>query len=71
LQNRRGETEASYLNGEIILLGEKYGVPTPYNSVLLRVVEQMAAEKELPGKYTIEELEELVRQRRLELYSEE
>lgn len=71
LQNRRGETEASYLNGEIVLLGEKHGLPTPSNTVLLRVVEQMAAEKELPGKYTIEELEELVQQKRLELYSAE
>lgn len=71
LQNRRGETEASYLNGEIILLGEKYGVPTPYNSVLLRVVEQMAAEKEVPGKYTIEEIEAMVQQERLELYNTE
>jgi 2-dehydropantoate 2-reductase len=68
LRNRRGETEASYLNGEIILLGEKHGVPTPYNSVLLNSVERMAAERESPGKYTIEELEELVQQKRMELY---
>ncbi|HYE75214.1 MAG TPA: 2-dehydropantoate 2-reductase [Blastocatellia bacterium] len=69
LKNQRGETEVSYLTGEIILLGEKYGVPTPYNSVLLRVAEQMAAEKQLPGRYTIEELEEMVQQKRLEIYS--
>src|SRR5262249_9095228 len=34
LKLKRGETEAGYFNGEIILLGEKYGVPTPYNSTV-------------------------------------
>jgi 2-dehydropantoate 2-reductase len=68
LREQRGETEAGYINGEIVSLGEKHGVPTPYNSVLLNCVERMAAERELPGKYTIEDLEELVQQKRMELY---
>ncbi|MFN0110775.1 MAG: ketopantoate reductase family protein [Blastocatellia bacterium] len=68
LRQQRGETEASYFNGEIILLGEKYGVPTPYNSTLLNIVETMAAEKTLPGLMTIDELMDQVEQRRLMMY---
>ena len=68
LKNKRGETEAGYLNGEIILLGEKHHIPTPYNSALLQIVETMAAERAGPGYYTIEELADLVEQRRLMLY---
>ena len=69
LKLKRGETEAGYFNGEIILLGEKYGVPTPYNSTLLNIVETMAIEGTEPGLYTIEELMDQVEQRRLMIYS--
>ena len=60
LQQRRGETEASYLNGEILLLGEKHHVPTPYNFTLLDVVERMAAQHLLPGHYSIGELRQMI-----------
>lgn len=69
LKLKRGETEASFFNGEIILLGEKYGVPTPYNSTLLNIVETMAAEGTEPGLYSIEELMDQVEQRRLMIYN--
>lgn len=68
LRQKRGETEASYFNGEIVLLGEKYDVPTPYNSTLLSIVETMAAQKSEPGLYTIEELTDQVEQKRLMIY---
>jgi 2-dehydropantoate 2-reductase len=68
LKLKRGETEAGYFNGEIILLGEKHGVPTPYNSTLLNIVERMAAEGQEPGGYTLDDLEAQVQQRKLELY---
>ncbi len=68
LKRKRGETEAGYFNGEIILLGEKYGVPTPYNSTLLNIIETMAAEGTEPGLYSIEELMDQVEQRRLMIY---
>ncbi len=67
LKLKRGETESGYFNGEIILLGERYGVPTPYNSTLFIIVETMAAKRAQPGLYTIEELADLVEQRRQEL----
>jgi len=66
LKLKRGETESGYFNGEIILLGEKYGVPTPYNSTLYIIVETMAAKRAQPGLYTIEELANLVELRRQE-----
>src|SRR5262245_56001711 len=67
LKLKRGETEAGYFNGEIILLGEKHGVPTPYNSTLFIVVETMAAKGAQPGLYNIEDLANLVERRRNEL----
>ncbi|MEP7342834.1 MAG: ketopantoate reductase family protein [Acidobacteriota bacterium] len=68
LKQKRGDTEAGYFNGEIILLGEKYGLPTPYNSTLLNIVEMMAAEGTNPGLYTLEELMDQVEQQRLKIY---
>ncbi|MBO0721594.1 MAG: 2-dehydropantoate 2-reductase [Blastocatellia bacterium] len=68
LKQKRGETEAGFLNGEIILLGEKHAVPTPYNSILLQIVETMAAKYEPPGLYTIEELAAQVEECKSRLY---
>jgi len=68
LKQKRGETEAGYFNGEIVRLGERHQVPTPYNATLLNLVEWMAAERLEPGHYTIDELTELVDQRRRKLY---
>ncbi|MFN0123976.1 MAG: ketopantoate reductase family protein [Blastocatellia bacterium] len=62
LQNQRGEVETGYLNAEIMLLGEKTGVPTPYNTVLYNVVEQMAMERQAPGKYSLADLRDMVAQ---------
>jgi len=66
LKLKHGETETGYFNGEIILLGEKYGLPTPFNTSLLIIVETMAAKRAQPGLYTIEELANLVERRRQE-----
>lgn len=68
LKQQRGETEAGYFNGEIILLGEKYDVPTPYNTTLLTLVETLAVKRGAPGKYSLAELIGLVEQRRLMIY---
>lgn len=68
LKQRRGTTEAGYFNGEVILLGEKYDVPTPYNATLLNIVETMAAEQIEPGKHSLEGLAAMVEQRRLMIY---
>jgi 2-dehydropantoate 2-reductase len=56
LHHRRGEVEADYFNGEIVRLGQRAGVPTPYSSLLLALIGEMAAARERPGKYTVGEL---------------
>lgn len=57
----RKSNEAEFLNGEIIELGRKFGVPTPYNSALLELVNKMFAEGQPPGIYTPAELHALIR----------
>jgi 2-dehydropantoate 2-reductase len=56
LMRRQGSIETDYLNGEIVLLGRKHGIPTPFNAVLQRIANEMAAAREPPGKYSAEEL---------------
>ncbi|GIX48057.1 MAG: 2-dehydropantoate 2-reductase [Candidatus Tectimicrobiota bacterium] len=56
LYHRRGVVEADFFNGEIVCLGQQYGVPTPYNRLLLELVKAAAAAQQPPGQYTIAEL---------------
>ena len=67
LKQQRGETEVGYLNGEIMLLGEKHAVPTPYNSTLFEIVEQMAVQNLPPGHFSIDELQTMIQQKQTEL----
>ncbi len=57
----RKANEAEFLNGEIVALGEKLGIRTPYNSILLEVVNRMFVEGLRPGLYTPDELDDLIR----------
>jgi 2-dehydropantoate 2-reductase len=57
----RKENEAEFLNGEIIALGKRLGIPTPYNSTLLEVVNRMFAEGLKPGIYSPNELHAVIR----------
>ncbi len=70
LKQKKGETEAGYFNGEIVLLGERNGIPTPYNSTLLNVLGQMITRGQGPGAHTLDELIELVEQKRRKIYQE-
>ncbi|AWT59020.1 MAG: hypothetical protein DF168_00193 [Candidatus Moanabacter tarae] len=56
LMRRKGSTEADFLNGEIARLGKVYGIPTPFNRLLQRIVRDMARNQATPGKYTANEL---------------
>jgi 2-dehydropantoate 2-reductase len=47
-----GTIEADYLNGEIVLLGRRHGVPTPVNESLRRLANRMARERRRPGLMT-------------------
>jgi 2-dehydropantoate 2-reductase len=55
LQRGTGTIEADYLNGEIVLLGRRYGVPTPVNELLRAVANRMAREGLAPGLMTEKE----------------
>ncbi len=60
LARRQGSVETEYLNGEIVRLAAQMGQEAPVNSGLLRISTQMAKERELPGKYSVAELEKLL-----------
>lgn len=59
----RKTTEADFLNGEIVRLGKEVGIPTPYNSTLLEIINRMVGEEIKPGLYTPAELHALIRAR--------
>lgn len=59
----RKSNETAFLNGEIISLGERYGVSTPYNSTLMELVNKMFAERLAPGIHTPAELHDFIRSR--------
>jgi len=56
LVRQRGTVEADLLNGEIVRVAERLGFRAPINEKLLNIVKEMAASRELPGKYTPAEL---------------
>ena len=49
LTRQTGTIEANFLNGEIVLLGRQYDVPTPVNEALQRFANQAARERRPPG----------------------
>jgi 2-dehydropantoate 2-reductase len=50
-------TEVDFLNGEVVLLGRIYGIPTPVNAMLQDAMRRAAAEGVVPRSLTVEELE--------------
>ncbi|MBP2705555.1 ketopantoate reductase family protein [Microbispora sp. RL4-1S] len=55
-----GSVEVDYLNGEIVLLGRRHGVPTPVNLVLQREADRFARERREPGSLPIADLARLI-----------
>ncbi|EHI43624.1 2-dehydropantoate 2-reductase [Rhodococcus opacus PD630] len=51
-----GRIETDYLNGEVVLLGREFGVPTPVNEVLQRTARRMARTGLAPGSVTPDQL---------------
>jgi 2-dehydropantoate 2-reductase len=49
LQRRAGSIESDYLNGEIVLLGRRLGIPTPANALLQELAVEMARNGTRPG----------------------
>ena len=58
-----GSTEVDYINGEIVMLGREYGVPTPANEVAQLYADRLARTKQAPGSVDIEELRAEIRAR--------
>jgi 2-dehydropantoate 2-reductase len=56
LAREQGTVEADFLNGEVVRLAEKLGKQAHVNEMLLKIVQEMAANREHPGKYTVGQL---------------
>ncbi len=51
-----GNVETDFLNGEIVALGQRYGIETPVNALLVRRANEMAREGRAPGTVSVSEL---------------
>jgi 2-dehydropantoate 2-reductase len=60
LVRREGVTEVEFLSGEVVRVAERVGMDAPINRELTRIVVDMAAKREPPGRYTPEELGDLL-----------
>jgi|SRR5579884_823410 len=58
---RRQTTEVEHFNGEIVRLGEKLGIPTPYNSTVLEMMRELLRRGAMPGLFTLSEVQQRVR----------
>jgi 2-dehydropantoate 2-reductase len=56
----RRTSEASHLNGVVVEMGRRHGIPTPYNSALLDIINRMFAEGQPPGLHTPAQLRALI-----------
>ena len=56
LKRKQGSVETDFLNGEVVRLAKKLGKEAPVNNKLIQIMQDMAANGEEPGKYTITEL---------------
>jgi 2-dehydropantoate 2-reductase len=61
LTRRQGTVETEFLNGEVVRIAKKLGKRAPINEALLHITEEMAANREPPGKYTPAELIKLLK----------
>jgi 2-dehydropantoate 2-reductase len=57
LERGRTRLEADYLNGEIVLLGRLYGVPTPANALLQDLAIRLVKAHVAAGSLTIDDVE--------------
>jgi len=60
LARRQGSVESEFLNGEIVRVAKKLGLQAPLNEKLVKISEEMAANHEIPGKYTPARLSEIL-----------
>lgn len=60
----RKTNEAEFLNGEIVRLGDRLGIPTPFNRRLMETIQRMSDDRIQPGVYSPAELHEILEGRR-------
>src|SRR5262245_36935653 len=58
----RKTTEVEHFNGEIVRLGKKYGVATPYNTALLEMTRELLQRSAMPGFFTLYQVQQRVRE---------
>jgi 2-dehydropantoate 2-reductase len=64
LEVGRRSHEGAYLNGEIVTLGNRFNVQTPYNSTLLEIIERMFNEGLKPGLHSPAALRAIIESRK-------
>lgn len=60
LGRQQGSVETEFLNGEIVRLAKRLGKEAPVNETITRVCQEMASNKEKPGKYSAIELRQML-----------
>jgi len=60
LARKQGTVETEFLNGEVVRLALRMGRQAPINEKIVKVAQEMAANQELPGKYTPAQLSSLL-----------
>lgn len=60
LARHQGSVETEFLNGEIVRVAKKLGLQAPINEKVVEISQEMAANHELPGKYTPVRLSEIL-----------
>src|SRR5690606_28267521 len=48
--------ETDYINGEVALLGQLHGVPTPANRLMVDLADRVIRERLTPGTITLDEV---------------
>ncbi len=60
---RRTDTEVDHFNGEIVRLGAQARIPTPYNSALLEMMNELTNQGAMPGLFTLQQVRERVQEK--------
>jgi 2-dehydropantoate 2-reductase len=60
LAREQGTVETEFMNGEVVRLAASLGKKAPVNEMLLNITKEMAVKKEHPGKYTAQQLSEML-----------
>jgi 2-dehydropantoate 2-reductase len=60
LARRQGSVETDFINGEIVRAAARVGLKAPLNEKLIAISQEMAAGHEPPGKYTPEQLSQML-----------